>query len=485
VRVDIGGSTVIFGDNPRIFVEDCGVYSASATVLDALEEHEPLFQLSQTEEDPVLEGEGRVLARGSLKQALRRSGVSEANIIAQANWAAASCMNLLSSAREPEFGPLRVISMTSQVRDNVSNSISFLFDILIRELSKVKHGKKCPNTGNVPWSSIMVAILAFARIQRLPGCETIPLSLKAFFNIDSHKYSLGMQESHPIGSIPDTMDSFDIISRLLLGSQYSKDYLANSVLISGQGWSIFLDSLVAVAVNDISPGAMHVRLGVPSRNGERKARIVDGPTDVPMTYGEVIDDTEIPIIFWPGISTSRLSATLIGYHGRDAFSAVQVYQWDGDGTRNETRKWRLGLRDKQDMSLKSCIISDCSCEGYHHDVGSDAQWIDRVLLAGKVDDGEQGYSRVTVMQRYSKTLDFSSERVFTADMEPSTGGSVNQPEQGWFFFVTENAAARWLVLDGLDQLNGTDAGFRGVVRGNNCCVECVCRAIRGKTFVLL
>ncbi|KAL3447848.1 hypothetical protein BJX65DRAFT_317968 [Aspergillus insuetus] len=467
VSVEIGGSTVVFGDNPRIFVEDCGIYPASATVLDALEEHEPLFQLSQAEEDPVLEGEDRALARGFLKQALRRSGVSEANILVQANWAAASCMNLLSSSREPEFGPLRVTSMTSQVRDNISNSISFLIDIPTRDLSKVKLGKKCPNTGKVSWSSIMV---------------TITLSPKAFSKVDSHKYSLGMQESHPIGSIPDTMDCFDIISRLLLGSQYSEDYVANSVLISACGWSIFLDSLAAVDVSGISPGVMHVQLGVPSRNGERKARIVDGPTDVPMAYGEVLDDTEIPIIFWPGISTSRLSATLIGYHGRDAFSAVQVYQWDADGTRNETRKWRLGLRDKQDMSLKFSIVSDCPCEGYY-DAQCDAERIDQLVRAGKVDreDG-QGYSRV--MQRYSRTRVSSSERVFTTDMEPSTG-SVSPPEQGWLFFVTENAAARWLALDGLDQLNGNDAGFRGVVRGNNCCVQCACRTISDRNFVLL
>jgi hypothetical protein len=98
------------------------------------------------------------------------------------------------------------------------------------------------------------------------------------------------------------MDCFNIICQLLLGSQYSKDYVANSVLISGQGWSIFLDSLAAMNVSDISPGVMHVRLGVPSRNGERKARIINGPTNVPMAYGEVLDDTELPIIFRPGIS---------------------------------------------------------------------------------------------------------------------------------------------------------------------------------------
>jgi hypothetical protein len=482
VSVEISGSTVVFGGNPRIFVEDCGVYPASATVLDALEEHEPLFQLSQAEEDPVLEGEDRALARGFLKQALRRSGVSEASILVQANWAAASCINLLSSSREPEFGPLRVTSMTSQVRDNIFNSISFLFDIPTRDLSKVKHGKKCPNTRQVSWSSIMVVILAFARIQRLPDCETIPLSLKAFSKIDGHKHPLGKQKTHDIGTIPDTMDCFDIISQLLLGSQYSADYVANSVLVSAQGWSIYLYSLTAVDVSDISPGVIHVSLGVPSRNGERKARIVDGPTDVPMAYGEVLDDTEIPIVFWPGISTSRLSATLIGYHGRDAFAAVQVYQWDADGTRNETRKWRLGLRDKQDMSLKFSIISDCPCEGYY-DVRWGAEWIDRVVWAGKLDreDG-QGYSRV--IQRYSRTRVSSSERVFTAGMEPSTG-SVSPPKQGWFFFVTENAAARWLALDGLDQLNGDDAGFRGVVRGNNCCIDCACRAISDRNFVLL
>jgi hypothetical protein len=105
-----------------------------------------------------------------------------------------------------------------------------------------------------------------------------------------------LQEKPLVHSIP-----FDIISRLLLGHQYSKEYVADSALLSSWGWSIFFDSLAAHDPANVRPGLIHLQLGVPSRNGERKARIVDAPADTPVEFGGPLDEHDKTLIaFWPG-----------------------------------------------------------------------------------------------------------------------------------------------------------------------------------------
>ena len=60
---------------------------------------------------------------------------------------------------------------------------------------------------------------------------------------------------------------------------------------------MFFDSFDAVDPAELSTGLLHVQLGVPSRNGERKAHIVDGPQDAPPTWGPVLENSEIRITF--------------------------------------------------------------------------------------------------------------------------------------------------------------------------------------------
>ncbi|GMG32947.1 unnamed protein product [Aspergillus oryzae] len=130
VNVQINGVGMQFGDNPRIFLENCQPFEASATLLDAAGENEPLFKLSQVEEDPPIQGEDRTTARGFIRRILMLSGVSEKNVEAQAHSIAAHCIRLLSSTAQPSvLASLKVTSMASQVERNLLGAVAFLFDI--------------------------------------------------------------------------------------------------------------------------------------------------------------------------------------------------------------------------------------------------------------------------------------------------------------------------------------------------------------------
>ncbi|KAL4961976.1 uncharacterized protein BDV14DRAFT_210818 [Aspergillus stella-maris] len=504
VNFDIDGVHVAFGEEPRVFVQDCGASgsSPSASLLDAIEQHKPLFQLEQVEEDPVLEAEDRTAARGFLRRVLSCSGVPQANIDRQAYWIAAFV----------EFGALTVVSSVSQVRDNCLAAVSLLFDIenidmgLLAKAADTLGGKA--NGCKVPLINVVQVIFSFARVQRLEDCSGMPLSLKAFWELsDTHRQpscdnTLRVKGNRLTGDLPDTITAFNILSHLLLGTHaYTKEYLATAALISSWGWSIYLDSLSALNPGDMHPSALQIRLGVPCRKGERKSRIVDGPTNVPVAYGEVLDESQgLPIIFWPGLCSGRLSATVVGHYGHDAFSVVQVYEWIAGGVGRsrdglQTTKWRLAFRDKQDMCLGFHFLHGCHCD---EDTGSgeEGELVDKMLLTGRFNiEPQPSLSQSCprsprIELRYPNTLEApvansTPERVFTAEIR--TQGSSQTPEQDpiWFFYVTNNVAARWLALDGLDQLNGREAVFAGVVRARTCCIQCACLAVKDKSFVLL
>ncbi|KAL4955229.1 hypothetical protein BDW69DRAFT_204714 [Aspergillus filifer] len=428
-------------DEPRVFVQDCGESGSSPSVslLDAVEQREPLSQLRQVEEDPVLEAEDRTAARGFLRRVLSRSGAPQAQITRQAYWIAACC---------------------------------------------IRYARRKTNGCKAPLINIVQVIFAFARVYRLEDCSRIPLSPKASWALSDTHYQpcengLRFKGSQLIGDVPDTITSFNILSHLLLGTHaYTKDYLATAALISACGWSIYLDSLTALDAGDMHPGTLHITLGVPCRMGERKLRIVDGPTDVPVAYEEV------------------LSATVAGHFGHDAFSAVPVFEWDAlgkgkDGMR--TTKWQLGFRDKQEMCLGVYFLHGCHCDEDIRDRG-EGELVDKMLLTGRFNIEPQpspSYSGSPRLKlRYPapwKPRWLTARQKGCLLLRSGPRAHPRQPEQdpSWFFYVSKNVAARWLALDRLDQLNGRDVGFAGVVRARTCCVECACLAVKDKSFVLL
>lgn len=175
----------------------------------------------------------------------------------------------------------------------------------------------------------------------------------------------------------------------------------------------------------------------------------------------------------------KLSATLIGYYGHDAFSIVQIYEWKMD---QKLRKWTLGFRDKHEICLKFNILDQCPCPDYLQDEESQ-MWIDNVIAEGflqRRDDMDDTDCLVTAMYPSGEeNIANSPERVFCIAVEtlnPSDGSF-----RAWFFYVTSSTAARWLTIDGLVQLKGEAAGFVCYLLG----VRCACMALRTKSLVLV
>lgn len=497
VNVRVSGVDVNFGDDPQIFVEYCGPLQVFASVLDATGENEACFKLSQVEEDPPIQCENRTTARGFARKVMTLSGFSQATIDTQARQIAVDCIHLLPlTSQRSNVRSLKLVSMSSQIREHICKSTALLFDIpllettLTADLSNEKEQRRTMTRpgSNVQWAQLLLVIISFARVHDLSKCENLPLSLDAFWELSNEEFAVSVKGNQFSGTAPDTFVSFNIISRLLLGHQYSKEDVESSALVSSWGWSIFLDAFGALDPAHVRPGVIHIQLGVPSRNGERKTRVVDGPADIPIEYGTSLDHDGIPITFWPGVSDSQLSATLIGYSGRDAFSVVQVYEWNMNG--QKLKKWRLGFRGKQEMCLKFTVIDQCPCATSLRDEESE-NWIDKFIA------GDGAWGRATLgtatrgaingmIRKYpsdSGDLSLSRERVFCCPLgkhHPTHGSSM-----AWFFFVTRNPASRWLAIDGLDQLKGEDGGFQHILRGNNCCVRCACEVITTKSLVLL
>ncbi|KAL3462785.1 hypothetical protein BJX64DRAFT_299345 [Aspergillus heterothallicus] len=435
ISVTIGNAIMVLGENPRIFIEDSGLRVITATVLDPLGDHEPLFRLYDGVDDIILEAEDRAIAQGFVRAILLRCGFPEAKIEDQVYWVVAACIDFLSDSSDPTFSSLHVTSMTSQVRDNILDAVSLLFDTQCLDPGKLKQPMAARDTGPAPWSAIILVILSFARVKRLDACTKVPLSCKAFLQINPSRHLLQLAGTDLSGPVPDTLASFDIIAHLLVGSQYTDDSAANPVLISACGWSIYLDSLTSRDVNEIEPGVIHIQMGVPSRNGERKCRVVDGPM-TRMGQKEMLGHPVVPLVFCHGISTGMQRTTLIG-------------------------KLLFGFREKQQVSLNFSFVSRCPC-------GADV-WD----ITGKDD-----------AQKKPATL---PEMVFSLLPDPSvtTSGNTEESIPAWFVYVSDTAAARWLALKCLNQSAESSEGCEWVVRGNNCCIACACHAVRDKSFVLL
>ena len=146
------------------------------------------------------------------------------------------------------------------------------------------HINKPPNTLRVMrksnWPALVALILSIARVQAhdLERCQNLPLSLDVHWQLEKQDHGIDVYSEGTVTQQPaDLIKSFTFLSRLLLGSMFSEEYIDQSVLVSAWGWSIFFDSVDALDPADVSTSTMRVLCGVPSRRGLRRARIIDGP----------------------------------------------------------------------------------------------------------------------------------------------------------------------------------------------------------------
>lgn len=220
---------------------------------------------------------------------LRDRCANEAEYQLSTNWLTGYVLSIVgrlnsnegaTSALFPERAHLRAqIHLTA---DDVRIAAEVLFAIPQldeRKLIKITldASKKRSGLQKANWKASVVTLLTFARIlpADLENCRKIPLSLCAYNGLS--KKHCRNEESEDGSRIARSLPiSFGVLCNSLLGSSFSKEYIASAVLIGAWGWSIFFDVIVAISPEDVDVRYMRVALDVPISRDVRRPRIIGG-----------------------------------------------------------------------------------------------------------------------------------------------------------------------------------------------------------------
>ncbi|KAI4123400.1 MAG: hypothetical protein LQ347_006175, partial [Umbilicaria vellea] len=379
VTVRLDGVDTYFGQGmTNVLVENCMCAQAGASLLDAADQNEPLFSLSETEDDHRLDFEARADAFGYGSDVLKQVTHTDGELRSASHWIVGQVLDLLRSSTaftEPALRPHTVLNEQRILR---AGKFLFALDNLDQRLVETSIGLPPPNSEiKLPASGLYATLITFARIHGLEGCMNLPLSINVCYRYQTRR-NTNNRFGFPGGfdrleSYSGHPDCFDHLSRLLLGHCYTQDYVKSAVLISGWGWSIFYNTVDAIDPVDVSLDFLQVMPGVPSRQGLRKTRILDGPaiSSTPVISGvnpEVVAGIEV----LPGISTSKRGPILLGYQGTDAFSVSQSFEWNfPDGSKC---KDTVGFLEMREICSKFKLLQTCSCGDMLTD---EIDWIDR------------------------------------------------------------------------------------------------------------
>ena len=493
VAVDINGVEVRFGDgNANIHIEESDVGHAGASLMDPADSNQLLFELANDDNNPTISSEHREEAFGFGLKVLQYAGVAEEDVQDCIYWLIARSFSIGNLSSDPSLShhdanntEIRTEQLKwaqnfhrarypSQDRLLMASRFLFALDHIDPEILEGLMQKPLKKALESKIKScIMIALLvSFARIHEgdLDHCRNMPLSLGVYQKIQKKEHCTSFLEiqskerlfkAYEMTNDVDLINSFEFLARLLLGNVYSDQYVAPAALVSAWGWSIFFNSIDAMDPADVSVTAVRVLQGVPCRGGRRKARIVDGPTEVQMssTQGEIVMEKP-PAAYFPGVSTAQMDRVSVGQIS-DAFQFSRIFKWKSFGVSEKTHK--LGFRAMQEACTKGYSLRPCEHEDYTPDFMT---WIDhRVGHLQSSNSGKIGISTELSMKwprskngQYDKD---GAERVF---------GNDHQLTKHLWFYVTDNPAARWLQLD--DLYNSCDNLYWYFVRGPQTCLKC-------------
>ena len=304
----------------------------------------------------------------------------------------------------------------------------------------------------------------------LEKCMKMPLSLYQYQRLYVRYDTAGPYCSNII-------ESFKILSHLLLGHMYDSGYVSPAVLVSAWGWSIFFDVIDKEDPRDVSVNSLRVLFGVPSRRGLRRQRIIDGPIDSYMS------DTTARLLMssprvscFPGISSARKGSIMIGHHS-DAFQVVQTFNWRSEDRSEKVHN--IGFRGMLEMRVKAKVLDACK----HGD--GDSEWF-RALLDQGMNEKSQREGGLAASSFYEmKWSDakgrrndrtIASEAVFTRQYKTHQDANVHTGAWRslfciWFFFVSDNCTARWLQLNAFCQKSNVKQLLLAM-RGKETCLKC-------------
>ena len=234
---DIGKTDTFFGKEPyHMYIVEYDGSREYATLLERVEQGEPLFTLSKSESDPPMVSEYYLEARGLAKKALALTSISSEDSVAYAHWLAASCIKHFdTTCRSSSFGKLKSTSMESSIRENIVPSTLFLFDMTelydekMTSLLRSEHRKGKQISDRIRWQLYIVLIYIFTRIGNRAICDEAPMSLTAFRDIKKDDHGISRSNEAFTGPLPDILLSYELLARLLLGTRYSQDFIEKNL----------------------------------------------------------------------------------------------------------------------------------------------------------------------------------------------------------------------------------------------------------------
>ena len=428
VMIHIKEMEVRFGNAPySLVVEISPDQKADVTLMDPLEPQEPLFNLQDIEDSTIISFEHRAEAYGYGIKLLQFHGISEMEqgVLARSviscsvdvceSWGANPNVDLVG-----HYYPSRTRLLTAG---------RFLFAL--------DENVTFPRPEAADFNSLTIflvdIIITFARICEgdLAKCKEMPLALSILSSFPTRQNEIC---NHRLpGNFLNLLDSFSILSLLLLGRQMHNDYVKPAVLLSAWGWSFFLESMDATDPFDVSVEVLRVTRGVPSRRGHRRTRIIDGPR---RACPPAINRCHLLL----GASTVEKGAILVGHHS-DAFQVTQQFT-----CRNEaSAPYRYGFREMAEWSIRCLRFPPylyVSCKG-KDPTETKLETIDKIVREG------------LMLREYSQG--------------PNIFSSMDCKKN--FYYVSSNPAARWLQLGILCHLKD----WHIVLADPNACVDCTIR----------
>ncbi|KAI4212295.1 MAG: hypothetical protein LQ351_005008 [Letrouitia transgressa] len=376
VRLSIEGCEIEFGSAPyNVFIKELELPGANASLLNATSPNEPLFHFSSSECDPKTYFDLRTKLYGFGKVALRESGVppydmegiynciiklavASTNQGCQCGEKGAGHHSKALPIHEPRCG--RSFSRYPDA-DRVLKAGCVLFGLdhlygqNLRPLARNDQG----NLGElIRFLTQLLLSLARIRALELEKCTDLLLVYQDY-SLEGNGTDTELNLHDGI-QMPSLTESFMILSRHILGHKYSDAYVEEAVLISEGGWSLFFDSLDATDPTDVSLCNLRLLRGVPSREGVRKERVLDGPTELQFSNSQSATfevgkgGDKSTIHFFPGISTSDRGFALIGYDENDAFLATQSFSWKY--MHKEIKTHLMGFREMVELCEEPGVL---------------------------------------------------------------------------------------------------------------------------------
>ena len=511
VAVNCQGTEVRFGDgDANVLIEESDAEYAGASLMDPADPHQPLFELANEENNPTVSHELREEAFGFGLKVLRYAGIADVDVADCVCWIIGRSFSMESQFLNSNFSAHEGNSTSTSVellewaqdfhrvkyptQDRLLQASRFLFasdHVDLEAIHATMHVPLKKGLGSkVNWPIIIAVLVSFARIHEgdLEHCRHMLLSVSEYQRIHKTEHCIKFLElaskeelfsAYERDVEFDVTSSFELLGRLLLGHNYSKQYVQPAVLLSAWGWSVFFSSIDAVDPADVSVTTVRVLRGVPSRRNRRKARIIDGPTEIQMSFtnGETLIKNP-QVVYFPGVSTAQADKVSVGQNS-DAFQFTRTFKWKSLGVSEKTHK--LGFREMQELCTKANSLRPCEHEYYSQKYRS---WIDERLGLVQSLRRRQESSPTQLSLKWPRlngeNFDaHGAERVF---------GNDDAKEKHLYFYVTNNPAARWLQLD--DLYNSSAKGeFWVFVRRPGTCLKCATENVGlssfARTLVLL